>query len=323
MGSAIGTMPPRQASVRMTGLSRDELNLSAPLSDTEYTTQEPVTGTYTEQLRFKWGDINGFVQLFFDNVATLLTLIFFMEQVFRGFNNEKLLSAESGDFAAELSIVDANVDRLIYQRAIPGLAMTMIFGNSYYSCMTIYDPGFWQFLQRLVQLYRHAGNCACAHLAMIMVFCNDSMTMVCSGYYSFIAKQEIVHVFSRSCDHAMTMVFGNVYYSWMAVRLGRRENRRGKVTALPYGINTPGSFAFIFGIIGPAAAKAGAACADLPVTSSQEATAFATCWVGASNAGWQAGVVANVVSLSTAKTLCYMRIHYQSQTQGTRSWGVF
>ena len=51
------------------------------------------------------------------------------------------------------------------------------------------------------------------------------------------------------------MVFGNVYYAWMGCRLALKEGRND-VTCNPYGINTPGAFAFVFGIMVPAS-KAG------------------------------------------------------------------
>jgi AGZA family xanthine/uracil permease-like MFS transporter len=45
----------------------------------------------------------------------------------------------------------------------------------------------------------------------------------------------------------VTMIFGNVYYAWMAFRTGRDD-----MCALPYGVNTPAAFAFIFSIVLPA-----------------------------------------------------------------------
>eukprot|EP01062_Namystynia_karyoxenos_P078782 TRINITY_DN8170_c0_g2_i1.p1 TRINITY_DN8170_c0_g2~~TRINITY_DN8170_c0_g2_i1.p1 ORF type:complete len:590 (+),score=164.95 TRINITY_DN8170_c0_g2_i1:95-1864(+) len=47
---------------------------------------------------------------------------------------------------------------------------------------------------------------------------------------------------------AISVLFGNWYYSWQATRLARREGR-GDVTAQPYGINTPGAFPFMYTII--------------------------------------------------------------------------
>jgi len=49
---------------------------------------------------------------------------------------------------------------------------------------------------------------------------------------------------------ALSILLGNLYYSWQARRLTRRLGR-DDVTALPYGINTPSLLAFIFLIMGP------------------------------------------------------------------------
>jgi len=58
-------------------------------------------------------------------------------------------------------------------------------------------------------------------------------------------------VFSRILPGAaLSVVFGNVFYSWQAHRLALREKRRD-VTALPYGINTVSLFAYIIFIMGP------------------------------------------------------------------------
>ncbi|CAF1457532.1 unnamed protein product, partial [Didymodactylos carnosus] len=48
----------------------------------------------------------------------------------------------------------------------------------------------------------------------------------------------------------LSMCFGNVYYVYMARKLAWKENR-SDVCAQPYGINTPGAFAFIYSIIFP------------------------------------------------------------------------
>lgn len=45
----------------------------------------------------------------------------------------------------------------------------------------------------------------------------------------------------------ITLVVGNVYYTWQAIRMSIRCGRQ--YTAQPYGLNTPGAFAFIFNII--------------------------------------------------------------------------
>ena len=49
---------------------------------------------------------------------------------------------------------------------------------------------------------------------------------------------------------ALSLLLGNLYYTWQARRLAIRE-RRNDVCALPYGINTPSMYAFVFLIIGP------------------------------------------------------------------------
>lgn len=49
---------------------------------------------------------------------------------------------------------------------------------------------------------------------------------------------------------ALSVIFGNVFYSWQARRLALREKRRD-VTALPYGINTVSLFAYLIFIMGP------------------------------------------------------------------------
>jgi AGZA family xanthine/uracil permease-like MFS transporter len=49
---------------------------------------------------------------------------------------------------------------------------------------------------------------------------------------------------------ALSLVFGNLFYSWQARKLARHEKRRD-VTALPYGINTVSLFAYLIFIMGP------------------------------------------------------------------------
>lgn len=49
---------------------------------------------------------------------------------------------------------------------------------------------------------------------------------------------------------ALSVLVGNLFYAWQARRVAAREGRTD-VTALPYGINTPSVFAFIFFIMGP------------------------------------------------------------------------
>lgn len=47
----------------------------------------------------------------------------------------------------------------------------------------------------------------------------------------------------------LTMVLGNAYYTWQAIRLTKTWGR--PYTAQPYGLNTPAAFAFVFNIMYP------------------------------------------------------------------------
>ena len=78
-----------------------------------------------------------------------------------------------------------------------------------------------------------------------------TLVFLCSDYgLGLLAEKEIYNGFLPGLG--ISMVFGNVYYSWMACRLNVAEGRPD-VTANPYGINTPGAFAFLFGILLPVA----------------------------------------------------------------------
>ncbi|WP_078381632.1 SulP family inorganic anion transporter [Sutcliffiella halmapala] len=50
---------------------------------------------------------------------------------------------------------------------------------------------------------------------------------------------------------AVAVMFGNIYYAYMANRLAQKEGRTD-VTALSYGISTPVMFVFLFGVLVPA-----------------------------------------------------------------------
>jgi AGZA family xanthine/uracil permease-like MFS transporter len=45
----------------------------------------------------------------------------------------------------------------------------------------------------------------------------------------------------------LTMIFGNTYYTWQAIRLRKKTGH--DYTAQPYGINTPAAFAYVFNIL--------------------------------------------------------------------------
>ena len=49
---------------------------------------------------------------------------------------------------------------------------------------------------------------------------------------------------------AMGVMFGDLIYTWMAVRLARRTGNP-RVTAMPLGFDTPSTFGMAFGVIGP------------------------------------------------------------------------
>ena len=85
----------------------------------------------------------------------------------------------------------------------------------------------------------------------------------------------------------ITMIFGNFYYAWMAVRLMRKE-KHTNVCTLPYGINTPAAFAFVFSIVSKAA---------------QTAANEGLGWEEGIMHAWRVGCVANLVSGAIA-TLC-------------------
>jgi len=78
----------------------------------------------------------------------------------------------------------------------------------------------------------------------------------------------------------MTMTFGTFYYGYMAVRLMRQE-RRNDVCCLPYGVNTPAAFAFVFNIVAKAAQTAAA-----KGMSYEDGITYA----------WRVGCVANLVA---------------------------
>ncbi|MEA1997163.1 MAG: NCS2 family permease, partial [Gemmatimonadota bacterium] len=67
------------------------------------------------------------------------------------------------------------------------------------------------------------------------------------GVYGMPAEIVFGRIFPGA---ALSLLLGNAFYTWQARRLALRE-RRTDVCALPYGINTPSMYAFVFFIIGP------------------------------------------------------------------------
>lgn len=66
----------------------------------------------------------------------------------------------------------------------------------------------------------------------------------------FDFPRELVY-FKMIPGSAIGVFVGDLYYTFMALRLAKRTGRQD-VTAMPLGIDTPSLFAFIFGVIGPA-----------------------------------------------------------------------
>ena len=176
-------------------------------------------GSFCAQIKPRMGDLAGWAQLFFDNLATLLAVIGSIKLVLSGFYDGMppepvgRLEGLSGNGTSVNDPYYDEVNLLIYTKTVPGLA--------------------------------------CA------------------------------------------MCFGNLYYALMAIRLGMKEDRNGEVTALPFGINTPGAFAFIFGVLSPAtmAYAAGNGCFDFDPNTPERVQ----CWTEAATEGWKAGVLSNLM----------------------------
>lgn len=105
---------------------------------------------------------------------------------------------------------------------------------------------------------------------------------------------------------AFSLVFGNVWYSWMAFKLAGYENR-DDVTALPYGINTPAGFVMAFSVVLPLCFKhAGEA----------DPNTFALkVWAGACSANFIGGIfevagcwLGNPIRRNTSKAALYAPI---------------
>ena len=71
---------------------------------------------------------------------------------------------------------------------------------------------------------------------------------------------------------AFSVLAGNLFYAWQARRLARQTGR-GDVTAIPFGVNTPTIFAYVFLIMGPVYTR-----------------------THSSTLAWQAGVFASLLS---------------------------
>src|SRR5579871_6089803 len=81
---------------------------------------------------------------------------------------------------------------------------------------------------------------------------------------------------------ALSIIAGNIFYAWQAHRLAERTGR-DDVTAIPFGVNTPTIFAYVFLIVGPVYAR-----------------------THSGVVAWQAGVFASLLSgaVQTAGAFC-------------------
>lgn len=88
---------------------------------------------------------------------------------------------------------------------------------------------------------------------------------------------------------ATSILAGNLFYAWQARRLAARTGR-SDVTAIPFGVNTPTIFAYVFLIMGPVYVR-----------------------THSGSMAWEAGVFASLISgmIQTAGALCtdWLRLH--------------
>jgi AGZA family xanthine/uracil permease-like MFS transporter len=105
---------------------------------------------------------------------------------------------------------------------------------------------------------------------------------VCGFSVDFVTRQVLPGV-------AVSILAGNLFYAWQARRLAARTSRND-VTAIPFGVNTPTIFAYVFLIMGPV------------YTRTHSGTL-----------AWQAGVFASLISgaVQTAGAFCtdWLRRH--------------
>ena len=98
------------------------------------------------------------------------------------------------------------------------------------------DGFFGLFVDNLVQLL------------LIVTLCRSACGM--SEEHSYLVFRYILP------GAAVSILLGNVFYSWQAQRLARRSGR-SDVTALPYGINTPSLLVYVYFVMQPAYERTG------------------------------------------------------------------
>ncbi|MCE5230945.1 NCS2 family permease [bacterium] len=104
---------------------------------------------------------------------------------------------------------------------------------------------------------------------------------------------------------ALSVLVGNLFYSWQAWRLAKREGR-ADVTALPYGINTPSVIAFILFIMAPVYAANKATFGDQGAAMLAWKVGMVSClasgvieFLGAFAAGWLRSVTPRAALLGS------------------------
>lgn len=103
---------------------------------------------------------------------------------------------------------------------------------------------------------------------IVQILLIDTLCRAVLGFPAELVQQTILP------GVAVSLLLGNLFYAWQAMRLGRAEGR-DDVCALPYGINTPSVFAYVFLVMLPAKLVAEASGHPDPAT-----------------VAWQAGLVA-------------------------------
>lgn len=83
------------------------------------------------------------------------------------------------------------------------------------------------------------------------LFTNSLANTLAATFVIIVALGDESLVFRRIVPAmVVSLAFGNIYYAWMAWRLGKKEGR-ADVTAVPYGLSVPHYFIVTFGVMLP------------------------------------------------------------------------
>lgn len=89
------------------------------------------------------------------------------------------------------------------------------------------------------------------------LFTNSLANTLAATFVIIVALGDEDIVFSRIVPAmVVSLAFGNIYFAWMAYRLGKKEGR-ADVTAVPYGLSVPHYFIVTFGVMLPIVAGGG------------------------------------------------------------------